>query len=847
MRTLPLALVAGAVLALSACSGGRSLDAPTQRAAELLDTLRPVDRSVETAAGVAVDRDLLRLLEAANPEDQLEVVVSFPGQSGVQPEQLALLEELGLAALYMRHLPIAGVLATPAQIHALMDKPEVRSLWHNAELQYEDQRALYMTSVTMAEEDPALIAANDGLPVTGEGVTILVNDSGIDGTHLDLLFGEKVRANALGHTNLRSYVASQPFTPLEGLPNTDVGGSHGTHVAGIAAGSGAHSNGRYEGAAKGATLAGYGSGATLLVLDSTGGFDYALQLLDTRPELNLRIVTNSFGQTSDQGTVFDPDDPTNIATKILSDRGLIVVFSAGNSGSGPDSITGNFKKAPWILMAANGTKDGHLARSSSRGAIADGVYPTQVEGEIFTVEDRPTVVTPGTDYIAPRAVAVDPFLPTDLVGDVGSGEIAPQHLPFYTYKSGTSMAAPHLAGLVALLLEANPALTWRSVKDILKTTATNMPGYDAWEVGAGYANVEAALAMALELRSDYGSTNNLNYARKAFLPIDGVREEAYTIDFLPAGPTGAEQFEVGPDVAIVIAYWERPDTATCTCAVTLTNPDGVVYASGVALPVLSPRVAAAAPAKAGTWTVSVRGLSTLSGVAVDPLGLTNGPSPPGSADVVVEQYLAGAPVGLDDIVGHPRQAFIEKAVFEQLVDAREGGFAPDALLARGEFAEYLMAWGVRQTRDHSGATRFVDTVSARQTAAAEAVTTRGQLILDDTDRSRALIELDGNQFQPQATVTRADAAYALVQGLGRETEASSHSGQIMITGEDGEMYPVSDADEIAPERRGHLADAAMLGIIQAEREGLRYYLRPQRELSRAEFAEMAVKAQALLP
>ncbi len=835
-----LALVLGL---LSACGGGR--DAVLGGRVAILDTS---DTSVTTASGVVVDHNLLELLETADPDELIEVVVSFHGRQGVSPAQLQGLESRGLIALYMRYLPIAGVRARPAQILELMQWDAVRSLWHNHEMQREDQRARYMTSIIQAESSPVLSLAN-GAPITGKGVTVLVNDSGIDATHLDLLYGEKVLANALGHTNLSSYSSSQPFTPLEGIPNTDVGGSHGTHVAGIVAGTGAHSNGKYQGAAVGASLAGYGSGATLLVLDSTGGFDYALHLLATRPELNLRIITNSFGSTGDQGSQFNPDDPTNIATKILADRGMIVVFSAGNSGSGPDSITGNYKKAPWVTLAANGTKDGHLAGSSSRGAIADGVYSVSVDGERFIIEDRPTVVTPGTDYIAARARAADPFTPLDLIDDTDSGEIAPQHLPFYTYKSGTSMAAPHLAGLIALMLEANPALTWRDTKRILKQTATNMPGYDAWEVGAGYANVEAALAMALDLRQDYGSTNHLNIEPNAQLPIAGTFEEPYSIDFLPAGPTGAQEFEVGPDVALVIAYWNRPDTSTCTCAVTLTNPDGVLFASGLALPVLSPRVAAAAPAKAGTWKVSVRGISSVSGVVVDPLGLSNGPSLPATVDLVVEQYLAGDPIGLDDTSGHPSAGFIEKAVFEHLADSRVSGlFEPDALLSRGEFAEYLMAWGVRQTRDHTGTMRFGDLSDERISAAADAVTATGQLILDASSKSRALLEgLEDGSFDPLAPVSRQEAAYALVQALGRETEVSSHSGAIEVSDGEGGTRRIADADEIDPAKRGHIADAAMQGILQPELSGGRYYLRPNRKISRAEFAEIAVRAYALLP
>lgn len=56
------------------------------------------------------------------------------------------------------------------------------------------------------------------------------------------------------------------------VENTDATGGHGTHVAGIAGGTGALSNGKYEGVAPGAPLVGYGSGAALFILDALGGF-----------------------------------------------------------------------------------------------------------------------------------------------------------------------------------------------------------------------------------------------------------------------------------------------------------------------------------------------------------------------------------------------------------------------------------------------------------------------------------------------------------------------------------------------------------------------------------------------
>ena len=65
-------------------------------------------------------------------------------------------------------------------------------------------------------------------------------------------------------------------------------------------------------------------------------------------------------------------------------------------------------------------------------------------------------------------------------------------MPFYTHMSGTSMATPHVAGIVALLFEADPGLTPAQVKQILVDTAIPMPGRAAYEVGAGHVDAYEA-------------------------------------------------------------------------------------------------------------------------------------------------------------------------------------------------------------------------------------------------------------------------------------------------------------------------------------------------------------------
>lgn len=782
-----------------------------------------------------------------------QFVVAFDGKAGVTPAQKALLQTLPVRGAYtLNRLPIAGIVATREAAQKLMATPGVRSLRFNDPVTLDDEAANMLTSVTRAQAQTALVNA-EGQPYTGKGISILVNDSGIDGTHQDLQFGGKLLQNALGHLNgLGDVVGINPNMPIENVPNTDVLGSHGSHVAGIAAGDGTASAGLFTGSAKGASLIGYGSGAALFVLDTLGGFDYAMQILDTHPEYNLRIVTNSFGNTGDVGTCFDPADPTNIATKALSDRGVIVVFSAGNSGSGPDTITGNFKKAPWVLAAANAEKSGLLAPSSSRGSLARGSYFTEVDGERLIVNDRPTVVTPGTNYISARAVAADPFTPLDTEADISSGAIPLELIPFYTQKTGTSMAAPHLAGLVALLLEANPALTWREIKPIFEKTATNMPGYEPWEVGAGMANVEAALAMALSLRRDYGVPNHTQRGFFASIALGESTVTPVSVAFAPAGAVEPVSFEVGADDSLVLAQWTQPEGNACTCAIVLTDPDGNRYGSSIALPVLGATVATSAPAKAGTWQFSVSGIGSLSGVSLDPLGVTNGIAGPGTVDATLTVFKTGTTQGLADIRGRSDQTTIEFAVAKRLVDGLPAGFTPDALLTRRQLAEYLMAFGVRQTREPSQAKRYTDTTGFAA-AVADAVTAPGQLLMDlSPEALPPLAPASNGKFNPAGTVSRQQAAFALVQAIGRQALTAQYEGMDLFAFDaEGNTVPVADAADVDPALRNHVQDAIALGIldVQLSQQGGATVARinPKGTVSRAAYAGLATRAYNSIP
>jgi serine protease AprX len=448
-------------------------------------------KAIEPVKAV-VDAELTKsLLTAIGP---VEAIVTFKSNEGVLPEQLNLLKSIGIAkGVTLNSLPIAGILATKTQIDKLAQSDQVLSIYLNKKLAYENAEATDITGVDQVRTDETMRKLNGGLPVTGKGIGVVINDSGVDGTHKDLEFGSHLVQNVLGSTNLNAIDATLlPVTYVENVPNTDTSSGHGTHVAGIVGGTGAMSGGKYEGVAPGANLIGYGSGAAVAMLDTIGGFDYALT---HQQQYNIRVITNSWGDTSDAGTDFDPYNPINIATKRLYDRGIVTVFSAGNSGPDAKTISGNYKKAPWVVTVAAGDKSGKLADFSSRGEEGRGGTVT-VDGQSWKWADQPTITSPGVDIISTRVIS--PLVALGATADVEY--IEPAYLPYYTTMSGTSMAAPHVAGIIALMLEANPLLSPSQVKSVLENTATAMPDYAVWEVGAGYVNAYKAVDASFKMK-----------------------------------------------------------------------------------------------------------------------------------------------------------------------------------------------------------------------------------------------------------------------------------------------------------------------------------------------------------
>jgi len=133
--------------------------------------------------------------KALSTASSLEVIVTFKGDGAPSSTQLALLKTLGIeTGLSMKSLPIAGVVATKDQIEKLADNPEVQSIYLNKKLSYFNADATAITGVDKARTDDSFRKANGGLPVTGKGIGVVVNDSGVDGTHKDHEFGKNLAA-----------------------------------------------------------------------------------------------------------------------------------------------------------------------------------------------------------------------------------------------------------------------------------------------------------------------------------------------------------------------------------------------------------------------------------------------------------------------------------------------------------------------------------------------------------------------------------------------------------------------------------------------------------------------------
>lgn len=144
--------------------------------------------AAEAAAAPRVDSELSARLSVARPTDRLGIILTFYGNS-ITDSQVNSVRTLGVRmGVRMTNFPIMAVNATPSQIQQMSAWSSLRSIYLNAPLQFNMHQTRPLIGVDRLRTDPAITARNGGMPVSGRGVTIAINDSGIDGSHQDLAY-----------------------------------------------------------------------------------------------------------------------------------------------------------------------------------------------------------------------------------------------------------------------------------------------------------------------------------------------------------------------------------------------------------------------------------------------------------------------------------------------------------------------------------------------------------------------------------------------------------------------------------------------------------------------------------
>lgn len=252
---------------------------------------------------------------------------------------------------------------------------------------------------------------------TGKGIGVCILDTGIY-DHID--FAGRIWA-------------FYDFLSYKRLPYDDNG--HGTHVAGLLAGNGTASMGKYRGAAPGCGI------ISLKVLDryGNGSQEDVLRafrwIREYRQQYRIRVVNISVGTTCNSRK-----DHTELVEKVeqLWDEGMVVVAAAGNQGPRPGSITapGNSRKV--ITVGSSDMLEGRSG-ISGRGPTSECVC-------------KPDIVAPGNQIMS--CVPGKPYS--------------------YGIKSGTSMSTPLVSGAIACALEKDYTLTNVDIKTMLMNSAEDM-------------------------------------------------------------------------------------------------------------------------------------------------------------------------------------------------------------------------------------------------------------------------------------------------------------------------------------------------------------------------------------
>jgi serine protease AprX len=442
-----------AVLAALSFSTGPAFTAPSalslSRELPARATAAPIQADTD---GDGLFDDLAARLATAPADQTLDVIVRYkPGQ---EPARVA--RAAGRGTTFVSAVPTrperellldhsVATRLTAAEIRRLVASGAVESIEADAICHVARDTAEAFYGTTKASADFGLSGDGDGdrSKYSAQDHTIAVIDTGIDGNHQDFRSGK--------------ILAWQDFVNKRTQPYDDEG--HGTHVSSIAAG--AVNSAGVGGVAPGAALVGLkaldatGAGPTSLIAQAvdwciTNKATYGIQVI------NLSATTD----TSSAGT-----DALSRALNRAAAAGIVVCVAAGNAGPAVRTIGSPAAAADAITVgdvADPGAGGFFLAPYSSRGPTADGRV-------------KPDICAPGYQILAARAGTKDG----------------------YVRESGTSMSSPFVAGVAALMLQANPSLMPAEVKTIIQETAVHFGTQgENNDFGAGRLDGYAAIARA---------------------------------------------------------------------------------------------------------------------------------------------------------------------------------------------------------------------------------------------------------------------------------------------------------------------------------------------------------------
>ena len=481
-----------------------------------------------------IDADLREILKSTG-NDRIPVIVMLKGTEAPNTGDY-------LIRYSYRLIPGLAVEASSTAIRKMAESDRVSAIYFDGPTKisapFDDNNSIYNstfgTDSSSVQSDynqsglnqsdnshyisPAQIVKADRIwekGIDGRGVNVAVIDSGIDKNHPDLV---------------GKVIAEKNFLANEITADDLLG--HGTMIAGIIAGSGAVSDGKYKGIAPGASL------INVKVIDQNGdgkvsdiiaGIEWAIY--NGADVLSLSLGGINLGETN---------PPITMAADNAADLGVVVCVAAGNRNS-----TENKNQ---LKGASSSQLQGRSpVELSQAGESGKGVYFLFVPivlalppGLIDSPGDGVNVITLGSTDVLGHMASFSGSGPTrddrikpdvvapgmDIISTVPAGLKGPKYVDiYYARESGTSLSTPIAAGLAALLLQERENLTPAGVKGAMTSGAVKLSNthgvqYEAYYQGAGLLDALHSYELLEELNDDISGVipDQWNPGRWAYLP-----------------------------------------------------------------------------------------------------------------------------------------------------------------------------------------------------------------------------------------------------------------------------------------------------------------------------------------